>query len=368
MDDAADAAGDDPIVALEKRFRSRIVALKRQLEDRERRATNAKYVNEANEALAAEATSRQILAESAAAQAARVARRVGEQNDAARRDRTLAALEAQSVRQTSEISRCETAIRDCHSDPILRLPAGTARRRELAKLEEELKELRSTQASVAARRDELRRTAALHEEMRVAAADGDAEGVIALLQRGVSVNAPDASGCSAVHYACRAGHAHVVERCIDAGADLAPPRDAAVGGALHGAASPLVVAAEHGHDEVVQLLCERGGAAQLHAADETGKTALHVACAKGHEHVARALLGAGAHANVVDRTGSTPLHVVAATKHVRLARLLVDRGADLTLRNREEHTALDAARAHENRAVIELLAPLVARALAKGAD
>ena len=51
MDDAADAAGDDPIVALEKRFRSRIVALKRQLEDRERRATNAKYVNEANEAL-----------------------------------------------------------------------------------------------------------------------------------------------------------------------------------------------------------------------------------------------------------------------------------------------------------------------------
>ena len=178
MDDAADAAGDDPIVALEKRFRSRIVALKRQLEDRERRATNAKYVNEANEALAA----------------------------------------------------------------------------------------------------------------------------------------------------------------------------------------------EHGHDEVVQLLCERGGAAQLHAADETGKTALHVACAKGHEHVARALLGAGAHANVVDRTGSTPLHVVAATKHVRLARLLVDRGADLALRNREEHTALDAARAHENRAVIELLAPLVARALGKGAS
>ena len=47
MDDAADAAGDDPIVALEKRFRSRIVALKRQLEDRERRATNAKWREEA---------------------------------------------------------------------------------------------------------------------------------------------------------------------------------------------------------------------------------------------------------------------------------------------------------------------------------
>ena len=83
--------------------------------------------------------------------------------------------------------------------------------------EAELRGLRDTQVSVAARLDELRRTAELHEAMRVAADEGDVESVIGLLQRGVSVNAPDASGCSALHYACRAGHAHVVERCIEVG-------------------------------------------------------------------------------------------------------------------------------------------------------
>ena len=66
----------------------------------------------------------------------------------------------------------------------------------------------------------------------------------------------------------------------------------------------LLIAAEHGHKEIVELLLMRG--AEADARDSEGCTALMVAAAKGHERVAEMLLRHGAGINLQNSLGGTP--------------------------------------------------------------
>lgn len=82
------------------------------------------------------------------------------------------------------------------------------------------------------------------------------------------------------------------------------------------------------------------GGADVHAANELGRTALHEACEgylqayhQGAELV-RILLDAGANPNAQDADGNTALHLAARCGELDIARLLIDAGADPALRNK----------------------------------
>jgi ankyrin repeat protein len=87
----------------------------------------------------------------------------------------------------------------------------------------------------------------------------------------------------------------------------------------------LHYASHLGRLEVVEVLLERVLPIDR---DEDGRTALHLASAKGHVQVANALLQAGADLTVVDGSGCTPLHLAAPWGHVGVIRLLLEKAAD----------------------------------------
>lgn len=93
-------------------------------------------------------------------------------------------------------------------------------------------------------------------------------------------------------------------------------------------ASPLLVASQGGHFEVVQVLIE--AAADLDkATSSTGFTSLLVASQKGHSEVVRLLIAAGADKEKSSNgAGITPLIMASQRGHLEVVRLLVEAGAD----------------------------------------
>ena len=121
----------------------------------------------------------------------------------------------------------------------------------------------------------------------------------------------------------------------------------------------LLIAAEHGHKELVELLLKRG--AEADARDSGGGTALMVAAAKGHERVAEMLLRHGAGISLQDREGGNALMSAAAKGHERVVEMLIQHGAEINLQDSDGHTALMFATRYGHPAV-------VLRLLRTGAD
>ena len=101
-------------------------------------------------------------------------------------------------------------------------------------------------------------------------------------------------------------------------------------------ATPLVVCAQYGHEDLVEALLERG--ADVDAAAHSGCTALVYACGASQgsfsERLVETLLDHGADPNIPElHHGSRALHYLAATGHERLCRELVMRGADATAKD-----------------------------------
>ena len=90
--------------------------------------------------------------------------------------------------------------------------------------------------------------------------------------------------------------------------------------------TPLMLAAQNGHGDVVELLLELGASADI--ADEENRTALHYAAKSGEPTVVSALLDSGASAATTDAHGQTPLHAAAEAGHAATAKLLIESGAD----------------------------------------
>ncbi|MDE2688490.1 MAG: ankyrin repeat domain-containing protein [Chloroflexota bacterium] len=90
-------------------------------------------------------------------------------------------------------------------------------------------------------------------------------------------------------------------------------------------ATPLMLAAQNGHADVVEILLELGASAD--ALDEEERTALHYGARNGSGAVVSALLAAGASTSIADAYGQTPLHAAAEAKNENAARLLLGAGA-----------------------------------------
>jgi len=167
-----------------------------------------------------------------------------------------------------------------------------------------------------------------------AAMRGDLDSVREMLRRGADVNAPQADGMTALHWAAERGDVELTEMLLFA--------DAHPGARTrNGHYTPLHLAARAGQSGTVGLLVEDG--AVLDAGSRHGATALHFAAGSGIVSTVEALLTGGA--QVDPREGAydqTPLMWAAAEDHVAVVERLLAAGADPTLFSRVEDIAARA--------------------------
>lgn len=129
-----------------------------------------------------------------------------------------------------------------------------------------------------------------------------------------------------LHYCARVGNTFVLQELLRGVA--ASCLQTAVNKHSKNGWSPLLLAAERGHLEVVRMLLQSH--ARVDVFDEDGKAALHLAAEKGHEDIADVLLSHKAFVNAKTKLGLTPLHHAAQNGYTRLVRLLVETHAAST--------------------------------------
>jgi len=151
--------------------------------------------------------------------------------------------------------------------------------------------------------------AAYHDDPRTAAL---------LLKAGASVKTTNRYGVTPLALACTNGGAEVVELLLKAGADP--------NATLRGGETALMTAARTGKLGPVKALLARG--ADVNAKDRSGQTALMWAAAEGHAEVASALLAAKADLKTPSPAGFTPLLFAARDGRLDAVRVLLKAGAD----------------------------------------
>ena len=124
-----------------------------------------------------------------------------------------------------------------------------------------------------------------------------------------------------LHVAAERGHVNVVRLMLP----LMSQGD--VDSSAWGGCAPLHDAAGHGHTLVVQCLLD--AAADPELSDEGGWGALHYASSEGHNDTVQCLLGAGARTDKTDRNGCTPIHYAAGEGYVNVVTSLVQAGANV---------------------------------------
>jgi uncharacterized protein len=152
---------------------------------------------------------------------------------------------------------------------------------------------------------------------------------------------------TALMQAVRGNDVAAVEQLIAEGAnvnELEPNGDA-----------PLVMAAYLGHAEIVRKLLEAG--ADVAAVDPSMKaTALHAAAYAGRTEAAKLLTEHGVEIDKQGpRNGYTALHDAIWQNNVDTARVIIDAGANLSLKNHSGETPLQFAHAKRAREIAEMI-------------
>jgi len=156
-----------------------------------------------------------------------------------------------------------------------------------------------------------------------AARNGDRDGLRALLQQKADVNAAEADGGTALHWASYRDDLESAELLIRAGAKVNAANDLG--------ATPLWAASQNGSTAMVRKLLEAGANPNL--ALLTGETPLMVAARSGYPEVVEQLLAKGAQANARGARGQTALMWAVAQKHPEVVKVLLAHGTDVQARS-----------------------------------
>ncbi|XP_006635908.3 transient receptor potential cation channel, subfamily N, member 1 [Lepisosteus oculatus] len=128
------------------------------------------------------------------------------------------------------------------------------------------------------------------------------------------------SGETPLHYCARVGNADVLLEILKS--LKSSQLQQAVNKHAKNGWSPLLLAAEQGHKQIVKILLQNH--ARVDVFDEHGNAALHLVSGKGHEEIADILLSHKAFVNAKTKLGMTPLHLGAQNGYNRLVRMLVE--------------------------------------------
>lgn len=189
-------------------------------------------------------------------------------------------------------------------------------------------------------------TASLLADLPTAAEKQDWPAVSTQLTAKFDVNAAQADGTTAMHWAAYHDQAEVIEKLLSAGAK--PDEKNRYG------ITPLLLACENGNERIVRALLMAGAKADV--SQRGGEEAIMIASRTGRVGVVKALLENGARTDSHDRKGQTALMWAAAEGHVDVIELLVKSGAKIDQRLDSGFTAfLFAAREGKTAAVKKLL-------------
>ena len=139
-----------------------------------------------------------------------------------------------------------------------------------------------------------------------------------LLEKGANVNAAQADGMTALHWAAWHDNLDAARLLIRGGASAKAANRYGV--------TPLSLAATNGNADMATLLLEAG--ADANDAVRGGETVLMTAARTGKLECVQALLARGAEVNAKERRGQTALMWAAAEGHAKVVQALIDAGAD----------------------------------------
>ncbi|XP_067659909.1 putative ankyrin repeat protein RF_0381 [Haliotis asinina] len=169
----------------------------------------------------------------------------------------------------------------------------------------------------------------------LAAGQGHKDVVHLLTSNGADVSVVDDFGFNLLHSACQGGDVGLVKYVLSL-------HKHDINGKVLCGGTPLMLAAENGHRNVVELLVGQGANVSLH--DNKGNNVLHCACRGGDVEVVKYVLAQ----NMVDinsrgRKRMTPVMMAARTGHRDVVALLVGKGANVLLRGAGKNTILHFA-------------------------
>ena len=156
-----------------------------------------------------------------------------------------------------------------------------------------------------------------------AAKNVDREAVRSLLKQGANVNATQADGTTALHWASYRDDLESADLLIRSGANVNARNDLG--------ATPLWAACQNGSESMVGRLLTAG--ANPNAALLLGETPVMVAGRSGSPAVVELLAAKGANVNARAARGQTALMWAVAQKHPEVVKVLLANGADIHARS-----------------------------------
>jgi len=158
-----------------------------------------------------------------------------------------------------------------------------------------------------------------------AAKNADKETLRALLKQGANVNAAEADGTTALHWASYRDDVELADLLIRAGAKVNTANDLG--------ATPLWTACQNGSAAMVRRLLAAG--ANPNIALLLGETALMAAAHSGNPDIVEQLIAKGANVNAHAARGQTALMWAVGQKHADIVKVLLAHGADIHARSDE---------------------------------
>lgn len=204
-----------------------------------------------------------------------------------------------------------------------------------------------------------------------------------LLNHGADVNAKGKDGWTPLHLAVRSpwSSIEIVKLLLEKGSDIHAKAtyspDYSPGGFSPGKITsgftPIILAAQSGRKEIVELLLDYG--ANVNDKSDDGSTPLHGACAsivmaikdgaiESHEdvdgipdekEVVEFLISKGANVNASHLYGETPLHLAAEFGNLGIVELLLKHGANTLAEDQNHLTALGRAEKQKHKEIVKIL-------------
>ncbi|XP_019858025.1 PREDICTED: serine/threonine-protein phosphatase 6 regulatory ankyrin repeat subunit B-like isoform X2 [Amphimedon queenslandica] len=167
---------------------------------------------------------------------------------------------------------------------------------------------------------------------------------------GAAIDHKNRDKCTPLVMACMEGHTKVVELLLKHGANINATDDS------HD--TPLGIACKKGFTQIVELLLKHDGAdnnantknqrtveqhgkAKINHTNANKQTPLGIACEEGHTQIVEMLLEHGeANINHPDKEKNTPLGIAYNKGHIKLVELLLKYKADVNVTDKDDNTIL----------------------------